>query len=58
MVNLWHQKKNGLPYSVDSPYNCLYSLFMALWSTLLMEAWKRRQHEIAHLWNMSDKAKK
>lgn len=25
---------------------------MGLWSTVLMEAWKRRQSEIAHLWNM------
>jgi hypothetical protein len=27
---------------------------MAVWSTVLMEVWKRRQNEIAHLWNMSD----
>lgn len=49
---------NGLPYSVDTPYNCLYSLVMAVWSTILIEVWKRRQNEIAHLWNMSDKIKR
>jgi hypothetical protein len=31
---------------------------MALWSTILIEAWKRRQNEIAHLWNMKEKEKK
>jgi hypothetical protein len=25
---------------------------MAVWSTILIEIWKRRQNEIAHLWNM------
>jgi hypothetical protein len=49
---------NGLPYSVDTPYNCLYSLVMAVWSTVLIEVWKRRQNEIAHLWNMTDKIKR
>ena len=58
MINLAHQFKNGLPYSVDTPYNCLYSLVMAVWSTILIEVWKRRQNEIAHLWNMSDKIKR
>jgi len=29
---------------------------MSVWSTFLMEVWKRRQHEIAHLWNMSGEA--
>jgi hypothetical protein len=26
---------------------------MALWSTIFIEIWKRREHELAHLWNMS-----
>ena len=44
--------------TVDNPYNCLYSLIMAVWSTVLIEIWKRRQNEIAHLWNMTDKIKR
>jgi len=54
MVNLYDQFSKGLPYSVDTPYNCLYSLVMAVWSTVLIEVWKRRQNEIAHLWNMNE----
>lgn len=26
---------------------------MAVWSTVLMEVWKRRQNEISHMWNMN-----
>lgn len=46
------QHNNGLPLNVDTPYTTLYCLIMAVWSTLLIEVWKRRQNEIAHLWNM------
>jgi hypothetical protein len=51
-VSLVDQYNNGLPLSMDNPYMTLYCLVMAVWSTLLMEIWKRRQNEIAHLWNM------
>lgn len=37
---------------MDSPWNCLYSLWMAVWSTVFVEAWKRRESEIRHMWNM------
>lgn len=37
---------------MDNPYTTLYCLVMAVWSTLLMEVWKRKQNEIAHLWSM------
>jgi hypothetical protein len=30
---------------------------MGMWSTVLMEAWKRRQSEIAHAWNMDTQEK-
>jgi hypothetical protein len=42
MVSLYDQYKNKKPLSIDSAYNCLYSLVMSLWSTVLMEVWKRR----------------
>lgn len=29
-----------------------YCLFLALWSTVMIEAWKRRENELAHIWNM------
>jgi anoctamin-10 len=53
MILLGDQYKKGEKLSIDSPYNCLYSLIMSIWSTVLMEVWKRRQHEIAHLWSMT-----
>lgn len=27
---------------------------MAVWSTIFIEVWKRREYEIAHMWNVSD----
>jgi hypothetical protein len=60
MWNLQKQFSKGVAIadlSVDTPYNCLYSLIMALWSTIVIEVWKRRQNEIAHLWNATDKIK-
>lgn len=53
MALLKKQYDNGDPLTIDTPYACLYCIVMALWSTALMEAWKRKQHEIAHLWDMT-----
>ena len=36
--------------NTDTPYNCIYSLIMAVWSTVFVEVWKRREYEIAHIW--------
>lgn len=40
--------------NTDTPYNCLYSLIMAVWSTIFVEVWKRREHEISHIWRMAN----
>ena len=53
-VQVAHQVKSGQSVSVDSPYNCLYSLLMALWSTAFMEVWKRREAEISNMWRMEN----
>lgn len=42
MTMLREQYKNGESLSIDTPYNCLYCLIMAVWSTIFMEVWKRR----------------
>ena len=52
MYLLYTQHSNGEEYSIDTPVNCLYCLMMAVWSTILMELWKRRQNEIAHIWGV------
>jgi Calcium-activated chloride channel len=48
------QYSNNETINIDTPYSCLYCLVMAVWSTVLMEVWKRRQNEIAHLWNVAN----
>ena len=39
--------------TVDNPFNCLYCIIMAVWSTIFIEVWKRREFEIGLLWNMN-----
>jgi len=39
---------------LDNPFNCLYCLILAVWSTVMIEVWKRRESEIAHVWNMTN----
>lgn len=53
MSLLINQYQNDLPYSIDTPFNFIYCILMAVWSTVLMEVWKRRQNEISHMWNMN-----
>lgn len=53
MYLIINQYLNDLPYSIDTPYNFIYCILMAVWSTVLMEVWKRRQNEISHMWNMN-----
>ncbi|KAA0176795.1 hypothetical protein FNF27_01617 [Cafeteria roenbergensis] len=38
--------------TVDVTWVPLFSLFMALWSTLFLEFWKRRNAELAHRWGV------
>lgn len=47
-------KNNESEINLDNPFNCLYCLVLAVWSTVLIEVWKRKENEIAHIWNMTD----
>ena len=38
----------------DSPMNGIFGLFVAIWATLFVESWKRKQKTIAHLWGVQD----
>lgn len=40
--------------TLDNPYNCLYCIILAVWMTVFIEMWKRRESEIAHMWNMTE----
>ena len=32
----------------------VYAILLALWSTLFMESWTRRQNELSFIWDMHD----
>jgi len=38
---------------LDTPLCVVYCIILALWATIMMEVWKRREYELAHIWNMS-----
>jgi hypothetical protein len=53
-IKVADQIKRGENVNTDTPYNCLYSLVMAIWSTVFLELWKRRESEIVNLWRMEN----
>lgn len=38
--------------ALDTPFNFVYAIFLAIWATVMMEVWKRRESELAHIWRM------
>lgn len=36
----------------DSPLNGIFGLFVAIWATLFVESWKRKQKTIAYIWGV------
>lgn len=54
MAKLRQQSKDKEEMTLDNPYNCLYCIILAVWMTVFIEMWKRRQSEIAHMWNMTE----
>lgn len=40
--------------TLDVPYNSIYCVVLAIWSTIMIEMWKRKENEIAHIWHMKD----
>ncbi len=53
MTLIVYQYKTHDKINLDNPFNCLYCLILAVWSTVFIEVWKRKESEIGHLWNMS-----
>ena len=37
---------------LETPFNFVYAIFLAIWATVMMEVWKRRESELAHIWRM------
>lgn len=50
----YYRSLEGKDVDVDTPYNGIYSLIMAIWSTLFIEVWKRREAELASIWRMEN----
>ena len=40
--------------ATDTPLNTVYSIFIALWSTCLMESWKRKEAFLGDAWLVRD----
>jgi hypothetical protein len=54
MYKIDGQRKNHEAFNIDNEWNCLYCIILAIWSTVMVEVWKRRECEIAHYWNMTN----
>ena len=50
--NVGQVNPDDLSSSIDNVWNALYCVVLAIWSTIMIEMWKRKESEIAHLWNM------
>lgn len=38
--------------SIDTEYNGLYGLFLAIWSSIFVEGWRRKQNRMIFEWDM------
>lgn len=43
---------------ISKDFNCkyvpIYAILLAMWSTLFIESWKRRENELSFIWDMHD----
>ena len=47
-----------ITYVVDNPLTVLFSVFMAVWTVLFIEFWKREQSKLQFEWDAIDFEKK
>ena len=52
MYNL-SQPGHDLDKSIDSAYNGLFGIVLAIWSSIFIESWKHKQSRLLHEWDMS-----
>ena len=38
----------------NTPLNCIYAIFVILWTTYFVESWKRKESKLADMWLMRD----
>lgn len=39
-------------FNLNSPVILFYALFIALWATVFLESWKRRENELSFTWDI------
>ena len=49
-------KTEDIKGALDSNMNGVFGLLVAIWATLFVESWKRKQRTIQYLWACSDKS--
>jgi hypothetical protein len=54
-IYIFHIK---LTYIVDNPLTVFYSIFMAIWTVLFIEKWKRKNIILQYEWDVIDFEKK
>ena len=47
-----------ITYLVDNPATVVFSVFMAIWTVLFIEFWKREQSKLQFEWDTTDFQKK
>ena len=51
----WFRFDYDLSKALDTEFNVLLGVFMALWATLFVESWKRKQEYLRYLWCVDDR---
>ena len=53
MVTIWMKTKN-VGETIDTDFNGVFGLVLAIWATCFLESWKRKQKTICYLWNCTN----
>ena len=55
MVFIW-LKTHDVASTIDTDFNGVFGLILAVWATCFLESWKRKQKTICYLWDCSNQA--
>jgi hypothetical protein len=53
-IERWNRLGLEMKTAFDTPINGLFGLFIAIWATLFVQSWKRKQKTIAYIWGSED----
>ena len=43
---------HDLDKGIDSAWNGVFAVFLAVWSTVFVESWKKKQNRLIYEWDM------